>query len=158
MIKGDVMQWFANMKIRNKHFSVFGAMAFIMGLLAVFAVVEIIHIGKRNNELITSYQTRQMLITDAIVDTYMIHLGAMSRGYMLEDSNYINIISRNLNAVEQSAGSFAKRMSEYRGIVESDPHLTETERKQRLAIVNGISDAFSRYAAIADELKIAVDF
>ena len=151
------MQWFDNIKIRSKHLLIFGLLMAMMISFAVFAVRQIITIGAKNNESIISYHTRQTLITDTIADAYVVRLANLSRGYTLEDDSFINAISRNLNASEQSARSFKEKMDELRGLVQSDPGKTEAEKHQWIVALDGVNYAFDRYTLISDRVKTAVE-
>ncbi|MDR0441892.1 MAG: response regulator [Treponema sp.] len=151
------MKWFENIKIRNKLFIVFGMLVFIMISFSVFAVARIISMGSHYNELITIHQVRQIHIADAIADAYGLRVVNLSRGYLLEDDHFRDLIVRMLENYQENADSFMENLNGYRSNMLSDPSYTEAEKQERLAIVNGIEDIFNGYLEITIRLENAVE-
>ncbi|MDR0441995.1 MAG: response regulator [Treponema sp.] len=150
------MKWFENIKIRNKLFIVFGILVFIMISFAVFAVTRIVIIGNHYNELINTHQSRQIHITNAIADAYGLRVLNLSKGYLLEDDHFKDVVIRILENYGESSDSFIENLNKYRTGMLADPGLSESEKRQRLAMVNGIEETFARYAKITSKLEDAV--
>ena len=151
------MQWFDNIKIRNKLFLLFGILVSIMITFAFFAVTQITNLGNNNNELINSYQARQISIADAIVDIYKMRFADISRGYLLENDSFINVVSRILENYNSSAESFIEHLNDYREMTLADSMYTESEKRQRLAMIGGIEDLFMKYTESTERIKAAVE-
>jgi CHASE3 domain sensor protein len=97
------MKWFDNIKIRNKLIFVFGMLVLIMISFAVLSIVEITNIGNDNNNLINTYQARQILIADATVDLHKMRFANLSRGYLVEADNAEAMVSGILEDYDESA-------------------------------------------------------
>ena len=150
------MNWFNNIKIGNKLLIVFGILVCSMIAFAIFAVVEITSIGRNNNELINSYQARQIHIADAIVAIYQMRYANLSRGYELESEGGASMVSKITEDYERSAASFRENLIGFRDISLADPRLSETERRQRLADANGIEESFVKYMEMGGILQNTV--
>jgi len=142
------MKWFNNLKIRSKLLIVFGILVVIMISFAVFTVVEAITMVNTTNELINSYQARQTFIADAVVNFNKMRYATLARGYALETDNAVYMVSRILGDYKSSAESFKRSMTSFSETTQSDPELTESEKLQRMTIVNGINDLFAKYLEI----------
>ena len=151
------MQWFSNMRIRNKHLLIFGLLLLIVIFIAAFSVVQITNIVNNNKELVDSYNSRQALVTEAITNIHVLRLANFSRCYMVEDDSFKNVISRNIKASEQSAKSFSGNMKEFHSIEEGDARLSNKEKEQRQVMANGIDNAFDKYMAVTEKLIAATE-
>ncbi|MCL1828257.1 MAG: PAS domain S-box protein [Oscillospiraceae bacterium] len=148
------MKWFNDIKIRMKLLLAFGMLVLIMAAFAGFSVAETYRITKDINELIDSYQTRQIHIADAIADSFRMRVANLSKGYlMLEGDRFGNVVSEYLETFESDAVSFADNISALRETTPTVLSLTESERRQRLTLLDEIEDSYSRYAAIVEELE-----
>jgi len=149
------MEWFNNVKIKNKLFIVFGIMLCVAIFFAIFAVVGIIDVGQNLEELISSYQMRQIHLAEAITDVYKIRLVNLSKGYLLEDELKGIVSELHIN-LDENIELFVENLSAYRSIVISDPRLTADERQSRLDSVNEIMALFAIYEEITRGLNFAV--
>ena len=150
------MKWFNNIKIRSKLFLVFGILVCITVFFAIFATIQIISITNNVNSLINSYQSRQTLISNAITNIYKMRFASLSKGYLVEDSDYINVVSRLHVNHESDAESFVKNLHDFLGGMTGDPKYSDLERHERLA-VNEIEDIFADYSEIAGSVEAAVN-
>ncbi|MDR0496077.1 MAG: hypothetical protein LBH42_00525, partial [Treponema sp.] len=122
------MKWFDNIKIRNKLSIIFGMLVFVMMSFVVFTVFRIIFIGNHYNELLNSYQARQIHIANAITDAYGLRVVNLSRGYLLEDDHFEEMVFGILENYKQNSASFMENLNGYRDIMLADPNFTESER------------------------------
>ena len=151
------MKWFNNLKIRSKLLIVFGILAVIMISFALFTVVEAISMVNTTNELINSYQARQTFIADAVVNFNKMRYATLARGYALETDNAVYMVSRILGDYKSSAESFAKNMANFYETTQSDLRLTESEKQQRMTIVDGINDLFAKYLDITGGIMTSTE-
>ena len=151
------MNWFNNIKIGNKLLLVFGILVFSMIAFAIFAVVEITNMGRNSSEVINSYQARQIHIANAIVESYRMRYANLSRGYETETENAASMVAKIMEDYEKSASVFMENLIGFRDITSADPKITESEKQQRLAVVNGIEDSFIRYMQIAGKIQSTVE-
>ncbi|MCL1815606.1 MAG: ATP-binding protein [Treponema sp.] len=151
------MNWFNDIKIGSKLLLVFGILVSSMIAFAIFAIVEITSIGRNNSEVINSYQARQIHIANAIIESYRMRYANLSRGYVTESENAANMVAKIMEDYEKSASTFMENLIGFRDITSADPKITESERRQRLAAVNGIEDSFIRYMQIAGKIQSTVE-
>ena len=151
------MNWFNNIKIRSKLLVVFGILVLVMISFAIFSVAEMVNIGRNNNELINSYQARQIFIADAIVDAYRLRYANLSRGYVVEAENAANMVSGILEDYERSIKSFRDNIAGFREMAMVDSGLTESEKYQRSVIISGIEDSFAKYVEATGGITTAVE-
>jgi len=116
--------------------------------------MRITDVSKHIEELFSSYQARQILVTDAITDVYEIRLVNMSKGYLIEDE-LEEVVSGLYTNNEEDIRLFRESMSAIRDHVTSDASLTESERQYRFDFVNEIEDLFADYAIMIGELESA---
>jgi PAS domain S-box-containing protein len=150
------MQWFDNIKIRNKLVIIFGMLACAILAFAFFAVTQVISIHNNIDELIHSYQARQIHVADATADAYSMHVANFSRGYLLEDESLLHAISELGKNYGKNAELFLENLHAFRTIVLTDPRLTKMEKRQDLIAANDITQSFELYMEIAEKLDAAL--
>ena len=150
------MKWFDNLKIRSKLLLVFGILIFITLMFSVFAVTGIINVGDSLNELINSYQTRQVHISEAITTVYKIRMTNFSKWYTAESNELENSLSSMNHSYSENVRSFYENMFAYRDLVLSDRRLSEEEKLERVYLMNKIIDLFEHYLANTGELDASV--
>ena len=150
------MEWFSNVKLRSKLVIAFGMLLSIVIFFAVYAVVGIIGVGKNLEELVNSYQTRQMHVAEAITDVFKIRLVDMSKGYMIEDE-LKEIVSELHISHDENIELFRENLFAYCGLVLADAGLAESERQEWLDFVDGINELFDDYVEITKVLGAAVE-
>jgi PAS domain S-box-containing protein len=151
------MKWFDNIRIRNKLSIIFGVLVFITVSFAVFAVTQFIAIGNHYNDLINTHHVRQMYITNAIANAYRMRIVNLSRGFLLEDDNFKDLVLGMLENYIESASMFKDNLYSYRNNMLSDLHYTEPEKLLRLTIVREIEEVFDRYFEITEKLELALE-
>jgi len=150
------MKWFDNIKIRSKFFIVFGLLGSTMISFAVFAVTQVVSIGDSIDELINSYQARQIHVADAIMDSYRMRVTNLLRVYLLDDDDLLGVVSESLENYEKDAELFMENLNGFREILRGDSRLSESERQQDLAVVNGINQLFISYMVNIGRLEDSI--
>src|SRR5215510_8528342 len=105
------MEWFNNIKIRNKLFILFGALVLFMAFFSLFTLTQIDALGSDINGLINSYQTHQVHVANAIADFYELRVANLSRGYQLGVEDYKNAVMGMQVDYDYYAASFIKELN-----------------------------------------------
>ncbi|MDR0447624.1 MAG: HAMP domain-containing protein, partial [Treponema sp.] len=150
------MNWFNDMKIRNKFFIVFGILVFVVISFSVFIDLLIINIGDKNSELVSSNLERQAYLGNAVVDFYGLRVMNLSEGYLLEGGDFQSMVTEIRKNYEENVRSFRENLISYRNIMLSDTRLTEAERNQRLATLDEFELSFVHYLDLAGRIDSAV--
>jgi len=150
------MRWFGDIKIRNKLFIVFGILLSVATFFAVYAVVGIINVSNNLEELINTYQTRQIHLAEAIADVYRIRLVNLSKGYLLEE-DLTEIVSELNIDLDENIGLFTENLHSYRELVNSDNRFTLAEKQARLNYVDEIMELFDEFLDITRVLDAAAE-
>ena len=149
------MEWFNNMRIRYKLFVAFGILVSIACCFAIYAVTGLHNEGNRLNELINTYQARQIYMAEGIANIYRIRLCNFSKWYLTEGEEFIDDLSvLNLDH-EAYIRLFSENLSAFRSLVIPDKRFTEAEKQQRIDLVDRIQALFDDYVRLTRELDAA---
>ena len=149
------MEWFNNIRIRNKLFIAFGILLSVAAFFAIFAVVGITKVGDSLEELINSYQMRQIHLAEAIADVYRIRLVNISKGYLLEDDLKEIVSELNID-LDENIELFTNSLLVYRNLIIADARLTPEEKRIRLDFADDIMGMFDGFVEITRDLDAAV--
>ena len=151
------MEWFDNIRIRNKLLLVFGIIIIFTVSFSVLAVAGITNVSSSLNELINSYQARQAYIEDTITDVYKIRTANFSKYYITESSELQQAISLMNQSYRDNVRLFYENIFAYRDLVISDRRFSEGEKLERIYHVNKISELYGHYLENTGEIDAAVE-
>ena len=145
------------MKIKNKLLVLFGILLGIMVFLSLYFIAQINNLSNNINEVINTYQSRQIHVAEAISDLYMMRMTNLTRGYMLEDEGFIDVVIGVQSDYERVANSFVEHLYAFRDIMLGDSRLSESEKQLRLDYVEDIENAFAEYYEFCEKIITAVE-
>jgi len=151
------MNWLDNIKIKNKLLIVFGVILCIMFFFSFFFVTQINILANNVNAIINTYQARQIHMAEAMSDLYKMRMTNLTRGYMLEDEGFIDVVIDLQGDYQRQVGSFLEHLYGFRDIMLGDPKLSEPEKQFRLDYVKDIEDELNAYYKTCQEIIAAVD-
>ena len=146
------MKWFKNLKLQNKFFLVFGVFILMMALLTIFTFWEITHVGRRYDQMVTSYVARQRNISYAILEVHNVRYSNLFRQHIIEKDNIEDI-----DFEPPIADGLAEYLSHFRALMKTDTvSLDSEERQKRNNLVDEIEDLYlNRYKPSVVELNKA---
>ncbi|MCL1815603.1 MAG: ATP-binding protein [Treponema sp.] len=151
------MKWFNDIKIRSKHFFVFAVILFAIISFVAFSVMQITGIGGDLNELINTYQVRQIYIAEAIVESYSLRVANLAKGYLVNGDAFKGIISEYQENYRETVELFTDNLMNYQHITQSDKRLSESEKQMRADAVKEIIDLFIEYMKATGRIDTAVE-
>ena len=146
------MKWFKNLKLQNKFFLVFGIFILMMVLLTLFTFWEIFHVGKRYDQMVTSYVARQRNISYAMLAVHNVRYSNLFRQHIIEKENIEDV-----DFEPAYAEGLANYLAQFRSLMRTDTvSLDYEERQKRNKIVDEIEDLYlNRYKPSVVELNKA---
>ncbi|MDR0466383.1 MAG: HAMP domain-containing protein, partial [Deltaproteobacteria bacterium] len=150
------MNWFDNIKIRNKLFLVFGMLLCFMLSFAAFSAMQLHTISGHLIEVSSTNQGRQRHVADALADVYRMRVTDLFRGYLLEDEALLTALSDALDDYEAWVELFQENMVDYRVLMLTNPWLNQADIERRMAAVEGVDLAFTSYAQVSKKVHEAV--
>jgi len=151
------MNWLDNIKIKNKLLIVFGVILCIMVFFSFFFVTQINILANNIDAIINTYQARQIHMAEAMSDLYRIRMTNLTRGYMLEDEGFIDVVIDLQDDYQRQVGSFLEHLYGFRDIMLVDPKLSESEKQFRLDYIKDIENELDVYYKTCQEIIAAVD-
>ncbi|MCL2139214.1 MAG: ATP-binding protein [Treponema sp.] len=128
-----------------------------MVFFSLFLIAQITNLANDINELIFSYQARQIYVLDAITDLSRMRIANLSRGYMLEGEEFAETVAGMQADYELKSLSFMENLHRFRDIALADTRFTEYERQARIVAVRGIENTFARYLEVGKNIFTAVE-
>jgi signal transduction histidine kinase/CheY-like chemotaxis protein/HAMP domain-containing protein len=100
---------------------------------------------------------RQAYLGNAISDYYGLRVMNLSKGYLLEGGDFMEVVSEIRKNYFENVRSFYENLISYRDIMLSDARLTEAERNQRLSALDDFESSFRNYLELASNIDSAVE-
>ncbi|MCL1848850.1 MAG: ATP-binding protein [Clostridiales bacterium] len=150
------MKWFNNISIRGKLFLVFGLLACLMVFFALYADAQIFSRSGEINDLIESYQSRQIYISNTTADVNRIRLANLSRGYLFDDQDFDQALTEARTHYTRDVDSLITNLSLLRDAILSGDTLSPSERQELMAL-DSIEHTLGMYLGHTDLVLAATE-
>jgi len=151
------MRWFKNAKIQNKLFFAFGSLVLMLVALSVFSGIQLYHVNKKYCDVLHSAVLRQSSAVKAMEDLSKLRHINFSKAYLTDDYMDTDAIAEMRENYATNVELFGRHLDNYRRNVNADHYLTESEKRERLEILDETIHLFTHeYQRKTKELDAAL--